>query len=68
MRFEFGCSIVAAGTLLASTLASPAGAEDAAPFEFRGARLGMTLAEFEALPALGNARLTEYSPRGKKLR
>lgn len=68
MRFEFGCAIAAAGMLLASALASPAGAEGAAPFEFRGARLGMTLAEFEALPALGNARLTEYGPRGKKLR
>ncbi len=40
--------------------------EPRSPFEFRGARLGMTLQEFEALPALGSARLFEFSRGGKK--
>lgn len=68
MRMNFRRRILPAGILLASAAVLPAAADDAAPFEFRGARLGMTLAEFEALPALGNGRLTEFSPRGKKLR
>jgi hypothetical protein len=69
MRFEPGRCIFALGALIVSALlTSPIAAADRAPFEFRGAHLGMTLEEFEALPALGTLRLSEYGPRGKKIR
>ena len=55
--------------MLVSVLtASPTLAVDMAPFEFRGARLGMTIEEFEALPELGAMRLSEYNQRGRKVR
>ena len=38
------------------------------PFEFRGARLGMAIDEFAALPALSGARLSEFNEHGKKIR
>lgn len=56
---------------LASSAVAPsviAGTSAPQSFEFRGARLGMTIEEFEALPALGTIRLSEYNERGKKLR
>lgn len=53
--------------VLFAFVATPLTAQESGTFEFRGARLGMTLQEFEALPALGTARLTEFGRGGKKL-
>ena len=53
-------------------LALQAGASVAPPapppsdFDFRGARLGMTLEEFEALPPLGTPRLSNRGVRGAR--
>ncbi len=45
---------------------SPAASNEVSSFEFRGARLGMTIEEFEGLPELGTMRLSEYNLQGKK--
>jgi hypothetical protein len=58
-------ALLAPAFMVSSATAADTGSQ---AFEFRGARLGMSVEEFEALPALGTARLSEYGPKGKKLR
>lgn len=58
-------ALLASASMASSTMAADTASQ---AFEFRGARLGMSIEEFEALPALSTARLSEYGPRGKKLR
>ena len=59
-----------AALLISASIVSPAVADEPVSdsFDFRGARLGMTLEEFQSLPPLGISRLIEYSERGKKIR